>query len=289
MMRFRQALETKPFVVTMDAIPPKGTDLSRLLRALEPARGRVDAVNVTDMPSAVMRLGSLPVCRVLLENEWEPILQMTCRDRNRLALQSDLLGAAVLGVDNVLVLGGDQIACGDHPAAKAVFDVDSVGLLAAARALERGVDMAGNALSGCPDFCLGAAADPNAPSLEVEITEMETKAAAGARFFQTQPVFDLDSFARFTERTRHLGAAILAGVFLLRSARMARFMNDHVPEVVIPPRVIERMDASGDPERTGLEIAAEVIRGLPGLCSGVHIMTINSEHRIPALLDLAAV
>jgi methylenetetrahydrofolate reductase (NADPH) len=286
-MSFREALQSNRFVVTIDAMPPKGTDLSRMLRALEGVKGRVDGVNAPEMPSAAMRLGSLPVCHILLENGFEPILQMTCRDRNRLALQSDLLGAAVLGVENVLLLGGDPVSLSDHLGAEGVFDLDTLRLLAAARGLERGVDMAGHALRGSPRFCLGASVDPNAPDAEKEIEEMAAKVEAGAEFFQTQPVYDLEALSRFVERARHVGVPVLAGVFLLKSARMARYMNEHVPEVVVPPWVVRELEEANDPVAKSLEMAVDILQGLQGLCAGAHIMTINWEEKIPALLDAA--
>lgn len=284
-MGFREALHSNTFVVTMDAMPPKGTDLSRMLRSLESVRGRVDGVNVTEMPGAVMRLGSLPVCHILLENGFEPILQMTCRDRNRLALQSDLLGAAVLGIENVLILGGDDVSLSDQPGARRVFDLDTIHLLSTARGLERGVDMAGHPLQGSPRFCLGASVNPNAPCLEKEIEEMEAKAEAGAEFFQTQPIYDLEVFNDFVEHTR--GVPVLAGLFLLKSARMARYMNDHVPEVIVPPWVIRELECATDPIERSLEIAAHTLQALRNLCAGAHIMTIYGEEEIPALLDAA--
>lgn len=291
-MSFREALNSDKFVVTMDVIPPKGTDLSRMLRRLESTRGRVDGIDVADMPSAVMQVGALPVCRILLENGFEPILQMTCRDRNRLALQSDLLGAAVLDIENVLILGGDDVALSDHPGAKGVCDLDTVGLLAAARGLERGVDMAGHSLRGSPRFCLGASVNPGAPSLANEIDEMEAKAEAGAEFFQSQPVYDLETLGNFMERARHIRVPVLAGVFLLKSARMARYMNDHVPEVIVPPWVIRELECATDPIEKSLEIAARTLQALRhsngALCAGVHIMTVHWEDVVPVLLDAAS-
>jgi 5,10-methylenetetrahydrofolate reductase len=256
-----------------------------MLGALEAVRGRVDGVNVAEMPSSVMRLGSLPVCRVLLENGFEPILQVTCRDRNRLALQSDLLGAAVLGIENVLILGGDDVSLGDHPQARGVFDLDSICLLAAARGLQRGTDMASNTLQGSPRFFLGASANSNAPSLEKEVEEMEAKAEAGAEFFQTQPIYDVEAFGNLMEDARHIQVPILAGILLLKSARMARYMNQHVPEVIVPQRVIQDLEQAGDPYSKSLEIAAHTVQALRHLCAGVHIMTINWEEKVPVLLD----
>jgi len=286
-MRFQEALNSGRFAVTMDTMPPKGTDLSRMLSALEGVRDRVDGINVPDMPSAAMRLGSLPVCRVLLDHGYEPILQMTCRDRNRLALQSDLLAAAVMNIDNVLILSGDDVSLSDHPGAKGVFDLDTPGLLAAARGLTRGVDMAGHRLEGSPAFFLGAAADPYAPDLEAEIDEMASKAEAGAQFFQTQPVFDLDVFASFMAHASKIGVPVVGGIFLLKSARMARFMNDHVPEVVVPESVVDALEAATDPVAKSLAIAIDTTRALRGLCSGVHIMHIRWEEKVPEILDAA--
>jgi 5,10-methylenetetrahydrofolate reductase len=275
------------FAVTVDTIPPKGTDLSRTLRALEGVRGRADGINVPDMPGAAMRLGALPVCRVLLENGYEPILQMACRDRNRLALQSDLLGAAVMGVENVLMLRGDDVSHGDHPGAKGVCDLDTRQLLTAARGLEMGVDMAGHPLRGSPSFFLGATVDPYAPDPVAEIHEMATKWEAGAQFFQTQPVFDVAQFRGFLEQAAGIGTPVLGGVFLLKSARMARFMNDQVPEVVVPDWVVRRMEAATDPLAESLAIAVETLKALQSLCAGAHIMTIGWEDKVPLVLDAA--
>ena len=286
-MRFQEALRTGRFAVTMDAMPPKGTDLSRMLSALEGVRGRVDGINVPDMPSAAMRLGSLPVCCALLDLGFEPILQMTCRDRNRLALQSDLLAAAVMNIENVLILGGDDVSLSDHPDAKGVFDLDTRQLLAAARGLTRGVDMAGHRLKGSPVFFLGASADPYAPDLEAEIDEMAVKAEAGAQFFQTQPVFDLQVFASFMEQASKIGVSVVGGIFLLKSARMARFMNDHVPEVVVPDFVVDALEAAADPVAESLAISIDTTRALRSLCAGVHIMNIGWEEKVPEILDAA--
>lgn len=286
-MSLRQALRRGEFLATIDTTPPKGTDLSRLLRALERARGRVTAVNVPDMPSAVMRVGALPVCRVLIDHGLEPILQMTCRDRNRLALQADLLGAAVLGIENVLILGGDDVTLGDQPGARPVFDLDSAGLLAAARALERGVDAGGHALRGRPSFCLGAVVNPDAASVEAEVAEMAAKVQAGAEFFQTQPVFEVETLAAFMQRADPLQVPVLAGIFMLKSAGMARYMNAHVPEVSVPEWVIGTLEAARDPLEKSLEIALDLLRALRPLCAGVHVMSVNGEEQALALLDAA--
>ena len=287
MGRFREVLGSGKFAVTVDTIPPKGTDLSRTLRTLEGVRGRADGINVPDMPGAAMRLGALPVCRVLLENGYEPILQMACRDRNRLALQSDLLGAAVMGVENVLMLRGDDVSHSDHPGARGVCDLNTPQLLTAARGLEMGVDMAGHPLRGSRSFFLGATVDPYAPDPVAEIHEMATKWEAGAQFFQTQPVFDVAQFRGFLEQAAGIGAPVLGGIFLLKSARMARFMNDQVPEVVVPDWVVAMLEAATDPVVESLAIAVETLKALRGLCAGAHIMTIGWEGKVPLVLEAA--
>jgi 5,10-methylenetetrahydrofolate reductase len=286
-MGLRAALRSGKFVITTDVVPPKGTDLSRALASLDGLQSRVDGINVAELPSAVMRLGSLPVCRILLENGFDPILQVTCRDRNRLALQSDLLGAALLGIENVLVLGGDDVSLSDHQDVKPVFDVDTVGLLRAARCLQRGCDMAGHDLRGAPNFCLGASVNPAATFLQQEIDEMATKAEAGAEFFQSQPIYDIEAFSDFQEKCGQLRTPVLAGVFLLSSARMARYMDQHVPEVMVPQSVIREMEDAADPATKGLEIAARVLRELQGLCAGAHIMTLHQEDQVQHVLDEA--
>ncbi|HPP53896.1 MAG TPA: methylenetetrahydrofolate reductase, partial [Thermoguttaceae bacterium] len=226
---FRDVLQEKDFVVTAEIGPPKGTDVSRLVHHIELLRDRVDALNVTDNQSSVMRVSSLAACRLIVEHGGEPILQLTCRDRNRLALQSELLSAWVLGVRNVLCLTGDYVTVGDHPEAKPVFDLDSVQLLQTVQYLNQGRDLAGNNLEGATDFLAGSVVTPEADPLEPQLVKFAKKVRAGARFFQTQAVYDLDRFRRFMEQARRLLAQnqmgpvkILAGIVLLTSAKMAR-------------------------------------------------------------------
>ena len=225
-MSFKDKLESGKFVVTSEVGPPKGIETDKILAEAELVRSRVDAVNVTDLQSSLMRLGSLAVSSLLKQKGIEPVFQITCRDKNRLALQSDLLSAAALGIENILVLTGDHTTAGDHPEAKPVFDLDSTQLLQAAKMLESGSDMKGNKLTGKPpEFCLGAAVNPGADPLGPQILKMEKKIAAGAEFFQTQAVFDLKAFENFRNKTRHLKSKVLAGIVLLKSAAMARFMK----------------------------------------------------------------
>ncbi len=286
-MALKEVLKSGKFVITTDFLPPKGTDMGDELKSLRPLKGRVDAVNAADNRRAVMCLSSLAACCSIKGEGLEPILQMVCRDRNRLALQSDLLGAAAMGIQNVLVLTGDHQSLGDHAGAKGVFDLDSVQLLKVARELESGFDMSGNRLNGSPRFCLGGAANPVAAPLELQLMKMEKKVRAGAEFFQTQPVFDIAAFASFVEKTRHLGVPVLAGVFLVKSAKMAQYMNRNIPGISIPGFILEEFERSSNPADTGIEIAARLIRDLKGISGGVHIYTMHWEDKVPSVLERA--
>ena len=275
------------FVITAEVGPPKGVDIKEMLDDAELMRGRVDAINVTDQQSSVMRLGSLAVCRLLKEKGLEPVFQMTCRDRNRIALQSDLLSAYVLGIENVLSLTGDFVALGDHPEAKGVFDLDSVSLLLAAKELEQGRDLNGNELKGSPSFCLGAVVTPGAEPLEPQLIKMEKKVKAGAQFFQTQAVYEPEKFETFMKSIQHLNVPVLVGIVMLRSAAMARFMNRNVAGVHVPDNLIEEMDQTKNRTQKSIEIAARLINEMKPLCQGAHIMAIGWEKRVPEVLDAA--
>jgi len=275
------------FVITAEVGPPKGVDIKEMLDDAELMRGRVDAINVTDQQSSVMRLGSLAVCRLLKEKGLEPVFQMTCRDRNRIALQSDLLSAYVLGIENVLSLTGDFVALGDHPKAKGVFDLDSVSLLLAAKELEQGRDLSGNELKGSPSFCLGAVVTPGAEPLEPQLIKMEKKVKAGAQFFQTQAVYEPEKFEMFMKAVQHLNVPVLVGIVMLRSAAMARFMNRNVAGVHVPDSLIEEMDQAKNRTQKSIEIAARLINEMKPLCQGAHIMAIGWEKRVPEVLDAA--
>ncbi|UCG94099.1 MAG: methylenetetrahydrofolate reductase [Candidatus Aerophobus sp.] len=259
-----------------------------MLSRIDSLVGKVDAVNVVDLPSSVMRVSPLPIALLLKERRLEPILQMTCRDRNRLALQADLLGGYVMGVTNILALTGDEIHLSDDPEAKPVFDLDSIELLKAARKLEKGYDLAGNLLRGLPRFCIGAVVDPGANPIEPEIEKMQRKVEAGAEFFQTQPIFDIKVFTEFLEKAGKVETPILGGILLLKSARMARFMNEKVPGVRIPEHFIHQMEKTQDPVQTAIEIASSIINQIKGICRGVHIMTLNWEEKIPMVLKAAS-
>ena len=285
-MTFKEKIDTKKFLVTSEIGPPKGIETKKILDEAELIRGRVDAINVTDLQSSVMRLGSLAVCSLLKQNGLEPIFQLTCRDRNRLALQSDLLSAAALGIENALILTGDHPILGDHPDAKPVFDLDSTQLLQVANGLMAGVDMRGNKLEGAaPKFCLGAVVNPGADPIEPQIIKMEKKIEAGAQFFQTQAVYDLKTFEIFLSKTKHLKTTIMAGIVLLKSAGMARFMNKNVAGVSVPENLIKEMEEAKDKVATSVEIARRLINDLKPFVQGIHIMPIGWDRFVPRVLD----
>ena len=291
-MSLQPLFEKGKFVITAEVGPLKGTDTTELMEAVEVLKGKVDAANVTDQQSSVMRLGSLAVCHLLKMKGLEPVFQMTCRDRNRLALQSDLLSAAVLGIENVLSITGDLPVLGDHPEAKPVFDLDSVHLLWVMKKLNEGYDMQGNELKGKPSFFPGAVVNPGADTeaaRELQLIKMEKKIEVGARFFQTQAIYDPSVFAKFMKRAGKFGVPILAGIIPLKSAGMARFMNKNVSGVFVPDELIEKMTAAEDKTKMGIEIAADLIKELKDMCQGVHIMAIGWEKKVPLVLEAAGI
>jgi len=287
-MTFKEKIKTGKFLLTSEIGPPKGIETQQLLEDAELIRNKVDAINVTDLQSSVMRLGSLAVCSLLKQKGFEPIFQITCRDRNRLALQSDILSAAALGIENILILTGDHPTLGDHPQAKPVFDLDSVQLLQVARKLEQGLDMNGNKLEGRPpQFCLGAVVNPGSDPIEPQIIKMEKKIAAGAEFFQTQAVYDIKIFENFLSKIKHLKTTILAGVVLLKSAGMAHYMNKNVAGVFVPDNLIKEMQETKDKTATSVLIASRLIRELKPMCQGIHIMPIGWDKVVPRVIDIS--
>lgn len=285
-MTFKEKIQAGKFLVTSEVGPDKGIETQKLLEAAQLIRNKVDAINVTDLQSSVMRLGSLAVSYLLRQKGFEPIYQLTCRDRNRLALQSDLLSAAALGIENVLIMTGDHPSRGDHPQAKPVFDLDSVQLLQVARRLETGQDMNGNKLTGAlPRFCLGAAVNPGADPLEPQIMKMDKKVEAGAEFFQTQAVFEIKTFENFISKIKHIKIPIIAGIVLLKSAAMANYMNKNVAGISVPEDLIKEMEMSKDKVAASIEIASRLIKELKPICRGIHIMSIGWEKIVPSVLE----
>jgi methylenetetrahydrofolate reductase (NADPH) len=290
-VKLAQALESGQFTITAEVTPPRGGDVTRTLEAAAGLKGLVHAVNVTDGSRAVMRMSSLAVCRLLLEQGIEPVLQLTCRDRNRIALQAELLGAHALGIPNVLCLTGDPVRAGDQPEARPVNELEAVRLLRLVSSLNAGSDPVKGLLpdGGIQLFC-GAAADPHSPSWSGLASRVRRKAEAGARFMQTQMVMHPDALKRFVEEiTGPMGIPVLAGVFLLKSARNAQFINRVVPGAAIPEHLIDRLAAAVDPAAEGMVIAAEQIRSYASIAQGVHLMAVKAEERIPQILKLAGV
>jgi 5,10-methylenetetrahydrofolate reductase len=285
----KDAIEKKKFAITCEIGPPKGADDKEIRETGEMLRGLADAINVTDLQSSVMRLGSLATCHILKEMGLDPIFQVTCRDRNRLALQSDLLSAHVMGIRNVLALTGDYTTTGDDPQAKPVFDLDSVQLLWAIKKLEEGYDIAGKELTVKPSFFKGAVVNPGADteaSYELQLIKMQKKIDQGAQFFQTQAVFDADVFERFMERISkmNMNVPVLIGIILLKSHKMANYMNKFVPGVFVPEPIIKRMEETEDKVSMCLEIAAELINKVKPICAGAHIQALGWENHVPSLL-----
>ena len=288
---FKDALSSGKFVVTSEIGPPKGVNLDGMLHHIELLKDKVDAINVTDHQSSVMRFPSIGGCLAIAEHGGEPILQMTCRDRNRLALQAELLFAYTRGVRNVLCLTGDAVPVGDHKEAKGVFDLDSSQLLRAIRLLESGQDLGGNKLDGAPRFCAGAIVTPEAKPIEPQLIKFEKKVESGAEFFQTQAIYDLDNFRRFMEFARKFKVKVLAGIVLLTSARMAKYMTDNVPGIFVPPVLIDELAKApkGEALNRGIQIAGRMVAALKkdSVCDGVHIMAIGREELVPQILAAA--
>ncbi len=289
MSRLAESLKAGKFVVTTELNPPKGTDLGPLLKKAEELKGMVDAFNLTDSHSARMSMSPMAVAHLLLDRGIEPVLQMTCRDRNRLALQGDLLGAYALGIRNIAIMTGDPPRAGDHPDAKPVFDLDSVALLRAAVSLQAGQDLGGNALKGSPQFFVGAVVNPGVKDLDGEIRRMEEKIQAGARFFQTQAVYEPARFQQFMSAVQGYGVPVLASYIMFRSGDMARRFNQWLPGLHIPEALIQELDEAQDKQQKGVEIAARVIREIRPMCQGVHITAVGWESLVPRVLAEAGI
>jgi 5,10-methylenetetrahydrofolate reductase len=289
-MSFKERLESGKFVVVTELQPPKGKDLSELFEFADLLKGRVDAVNVPDLQNAIMRLGSLSVCTLLKSKGMEVIFNLSCSNRNRLALQSELLNASVLSLKNVLLMQGDHPSIGDHFEAQAVFDLDVMGLLGAAKRLQEGYDLMGNDLQGKPQFCLGTQINATAKGhvLDLEVMDIEKKIRMGVDFFFTNSVYDVSLFEPFIKKVAHFKVPIIAAITLLKSVGMARYVNKHVEGASIPDSIIDQLMKASDKQRAGIEIAGGLIKELKGLCQGVQIIPLGWEKQVPALLDYVA-
>lgn len=289
--RFRTAVQSGEFLITAEVTPPKGGDPSHMIKMAQALKGRVHAVNITDGSRAVLRMSSLAASAILLQHGIEPICQMACRDRNRIALQADLMGANALGIRNILALTGDPIKAGDHPDAKGVFDLESVRLLQLIGKLNRGFDANDKSLTdGVTDLFAGAAVDPQLKSWSGLQSRFERKLEAGAQFFQSQLISDFERLEKFMDQiVAGTNKPILAGIFLLKSAKNAEFINKYVPGVHIPQAIIDRLAGADSPLEEGMKIAAEQVQLAQQLCQGVHMMAVKREDLIPKILDLAGV
>ena len=289
--RFKEALDSGKFVITSEVAPPKGTNLEKMQHHIDLLKDKVDGINITDHQSSAMRFPSLGGCLAVLESGGEAIMQMTCRDRNRIALEADLLFAYSRGVRNVLCLTGDAVVVGDHKEAMGVFDLDSLQLINAIHTLAGGKDLGGNDLDGAVEFCVGAIVTPEAQPLEPQLIKFEKKVEAGAEFFQTQAIYDLDNFKRFMDYARKFKTKILAGIVLLSSARMAKYMTANVPGIFVPDDLLDEMSAAPKEEMLakGIEIAGRTIAALKkdAICDSVHIMAIGREETVPDILKAA--
>ena len=292
-MRITELFDKGEFVVTAEVGPPKGIHLGHLVEEAKEHLSGITAVNVTDNQSSVMRTSTLATCALMKNAGLTPIYQATCRDRNRLALQSDLLGAAALGIENILCLTGDHTKMGDHPGAKPVFDLDSVSLLHVASTLEKGTDLAGNELVGePPKFAKGAVVSPISDSVDAQLAKMERKVMAGADYFQTQAVFEPEKFIKFMETAKQFGKPVQLGVIIPKNAGMCKFMNRNVAGVHVPQYMIDELAADKEKAKagiTGVELAAKVIKECRPYCQGLHIMALGWEAKVPQLLELAGI
>src|SRR5574339_573377 len=286
--RLKDVLDQGTFAVTVEYNPPKGTNISSVLDNAKQLVGRVHGVNVTDNTAAIVRAGSLPVCRLLYEMGHDPVMQLTCRDRNRIAMQSDLMGAHMLGIRNILCLTGDYPTVGDHKDAKPVYDLDSVQVMGLVQGLNKGKDYAGNKLDGATDFTIAAAATPEADLVGPVLAKFEVKVKAGAKFFQTQAVYNPQLFASFMKAVRPFKVQVLAGILLLRNVKMAEFMNANIPGMAVPQEMIDELRAAGEKaEDVGVDIAVRTIKAVRPHCDGVHIMAIKATHRLAEIITKA--
>ncbi|MCL1835622.1 MAG: methylenetetrahydrofolate reductase [Oscillospiraceae bacterium] len=292
-MRITELFDQGKFVITAELAPPKGFHLDHMLKEAKEYLGAVTAINVTDNQSSNMKMGSMATCKALKDNGFESIFQLTCRDRNRLALQSDLLSAAYFGIENLLLLTGDHTRVGDTPQAKPVFDLDSVSLIHTVKLLEQGVDLGGKELEGePPKFAKGAVVSPCSDSIDAQLSKMERKVMAGAEYFQTQAVYDSEKFIKFMERAKQFGVPVMLGLIIPKGAGALNFLNNNIPGISVPPDMIEELKK--DPERakagiTGVEITARIIRECRDYCQGVHIMTLGWESKVPDVLSQAGI
>ena len=288
---FYNAVKSGEFLITAEVAPPKGANPTHMIQMAKTLKGRVHAVNITDGSRAVLRMSSLVASIILKNHGLEPICQVACRDRNRIALQADLMGASALGLHNILALTGDPVKAGDHEKARSVFDMESIRLLQMIAKLNQGMDWNEKTLPDGPtDLFVGAAVDPQSPSWSGLKRRFELKLLAGSQFFQSQLISDFDKLEKFMSQIAvDANKPILAGIFLLKSAKNAAFINKHVPGVDIPEHIINRLANAEKPLQEGIKIAAEQVQKASKICHGVHLMAVKREDLIPQILDMAEI
>jgi methylenetetrahydrofolate reductase (NADPH) len=288
-MGWQEQLKSGRFLTIVEALPPKGVDVKGFEEQLIPLKGRVEAIYVPSLQGGVMRMSSWVAGRYLLDRGYETICEISCAHQNRVAVQAELLGAYHLGIENIMAVMGDDPKLGDHPEAKAVFDIDILELLGGIRNLQEGHDMSGGDLEGAPRFCVGTKVDASVrgKGLDAEMRAMEQMVGLGAEFFVTTTVYDLAQFKAFMQKAKTFGVPVIAGLMVLKSAGMARYINKHVEGVVVPEAIIERLMKAPDKIMASIEIAAEIIKGIKGMCQGVSIISMGWEDKAPAILDAA--
>jgi len=287
--KLQQTLEKNSKVITAELMPPRGGNPNRSLKIAQLLKDKVHAVNITDGSRAVMRMCSLAMSKLLLENGIEPVMQISCRDRNKIALQSDILGANALGIKNILCITGDSVKAGDQHDAKAVHEFESVRLLKQIQAFNRGIDPTLGELSDERTFIFsGAAADPSCKNQRSLKNRMKKKKEAGARFIQTQMVMEKENLIEFCEEiSKPLEIPVIAGVFLLKSYKNALFINKFVPGANIPENILNRLKNAKEPLQEGIQIAAEQAQDFINIANGIHLMAVKAEHLIPHILEKA--
>lgn len=286
---FRDRIKSGRFVVTGEVSPPAGTDYSAMLASLEILKPVCHAVNVTDNQGATLHLSSMAASRVLLDHGLEPVFQQTCRDRNRLALQSDALAAWTLGLENVLAVTGDDTRGGDHPESKSVYDIDSTQLIVALKRMNEGFAMNDRELAGGTDFFIGAAVFPEAEPWPVAKARAAQKVEAGAEFFQTQAVMDIDIFAERVREIQELGVKVIGGILLLKSPRVIDFINRRLAGLTVPEHVSSRIVAAEDPLEEAIALAIEQAKVIHEVCDGIHVMPLGADAAVPRILEGAGI
>ena len=287
MSKLSTNLISKKFTVTCELNPPKGINLEKLFKKAELLKERVVAINITDSAGSNMTMAPIAVSHLLNNRGIEPILQITGRDRNRIAIQADLIAASTLGITNILTMSGDPPKHGDHPEAKPVFDLNSTQILDSMKAMQAGKDLGGNSLEGNPEFFRGAVVNPGAKDLETEFVKMEEKIASGAQFFQTQAIFEPDALEKFMITAKKFNVPILAGIIVLKSTKMANYLNSYLPGISIPKNIIKSLELSDRDaiKKESVSITANIIKEIRNMCDGIHVMAIGWENMIPNILD----